>query len=222
MANRYVYYIDNQSLKFMKENITFRWYPGFAKKQKQKSVVSLHEAFLSCFPTSTLLEVSSKSTNSVGVQASAFNLSIQTVKGHTFTVEQLFQSSKVYKKAGRHNYMLRDGYTSREMKLKLKQVDSNDVMISYHCFGRDFKLEPKTLFYNWLYVNALTQNEKIANEILKYDAFTDIEFNPKRSYNCQAEACSIYVSLVKRGLLNKALENLESFESIVYGEVERN
>ncbi|MGV3134851.1 DarT1-associated NADAR antitoxin family protein, partial [Staphylococcus simulans] len=94
---------------------------------------------------------------------------------------------------------------------KLKKMISKGLMISSPCFGRDFMLDSKKLFYNCLYFKSLTQNEKLATEILKYDAFTDIEFNSKRSLNCQSEACSFYVSLVKRGLLNIALENLESF-----------
>ncbi|WP_420918121.1 DarT1-associated NADAR antitoxin family protein, partial [Staphylococcus simulans] len=35
-------------------------------------------------------------------------------------------------------------------------------------------------------------------------------------YNCQAEACAIYVSLVKRGLLKAALKNIHEYNKIVF------
>lgn len=158
----------------------------------------MHQQFLKENITDDLLEVSSKSIEDIGIKASAFNLKIKTIKGHLFCVEQVFQSSKVYKKAGSQNYLLEKGYSSTEMKQKLRKIDTNDSMTKYSSFGHDYPLEPKTLFYNWLYINALNQNPEVAKEILEYEAFTDIEFNPKRSFNCQAEACAIYVSLVKR------------------------
>ncbi|WP_438829865.1 DarT1-associated NADAR antitoxin family protein, partial [Staphylococcus ureilyticus] len=57
---------------------------------------------------------------------------------------------------------------------------------------------------------------EVAKEILEYEAFTDIEFNPKRSFNCQAEACAIYVSLVKRKKLQEALKSIDDFEKFIY------
>ena len=59
-------------------------------------------------------------------------------------------------------------------------------------------------------------NKSLAEQITGYDAFTDIEFNPKRSINCQAEAAAIYVSLEKQGLLLEALKDKDSFKEIVY------
>ena len=41
-------------------------------------------------------------------------------------------------------------------------------------------LNPKTIFYDWLYINAVLENPLLAAELLKYNAFTDIEFNPKK------------------------------------------
>lgn len=57
--------------------------------------------------------------------------------------------------------------------------------------------------------------------MLAYDAFTDIEFNPKRSINCQAEAAAIFVSLSRQGLLRDALEAEDSFREIVFQEAVR-
>ena len=54
-------------------------------------------------------------------------------------------------------------------------------------------------FYDWLYLNALLQNKNISDQILNYDAFTDIKFNPKKSYNCQAYSAALYKSAKLRG-----------------------
>ncbi|MDN5802520.1 MAG: hypothetical protein L0H34_08495, partial [Psychrobacter sp.] len=46
-------------------------------------------------------------------------------------------------------------------------------------------------------------NSNLKEEALNYNAFTDIEFNPKKSINCQAYSLALYVSLEKRKLLQK-------------------
>lgn len=216
MAYRYVYLVNHSTHQFEKEDVEFIWKPGFSKTQKQKSIMNLHEAFKQKHSDYNLLEVSSKSTSDIGVQASAFNLEIKSKKGRTFTVEQLFQTSKVYKKAGSQSHLLNENLSTKEIKQQLREIDNKDMLTQFECFNKIFPLEPKTFFYNWLYINALNNNKTLASQILKYDAFTDIEFNPSKSFNCQAEACSIYVSLIKRNLLDKALISPERFLDIVY------
>ena len=70
------------------------------------------------------------------------------------------------------------------------------------------------MFYDYLYINALYQNKKLANEISKYDIFTDIEFNPQKSLNCQAHSVAIFVSLYKKGILDKYINDIKLFETI--------
>jgi len=53
---------------------------------------------------------------------------------------------------------------------------------------------------------------------LGYSGFTDIEFNPKKSINCQAYSVALYVSLEKSGLLKDALTTPEDFLEVVKGE----
>ena len=50
------------------------------------------------------------------------------------------------------------------------------------------------------------RNKELIQEILDcgYNAFTDIEYNPKKSINCQAQALAIGISLIK----NKQIFNL--------------
>ena len=39
-------------------------------------------------------------------------------------------------------------------------------------------------------------------ELIDYDAFTDIEFNPQKSINCQAKSAALFVGLVKQGSID--------------------
>ena len=55
-----------------------------------------------------------------------------------------------------------------------------------------FRLETRTFFYDWLYVSALAGHPELVNELEHRAAFTDIEFNPKRSINCQAHSVALF------------------------------
>ena len=56
-------------------------------------------------------------------------------------------------------------------------------------------------FYSWLYFIALNQNKSLTKDILEYQAFTDIEFNPQKSLNCQAYSAALYSAMIKNELL---------------------
>ena len=45
----------------------------------------------------------------------------------------------------------------------------------------------------------------------KYAGFTDVEFNPHRSINCQARSAALFLSLMKRGDLENALHSPDEF-----------
>ena len=63
----------------------------------------------------------------------------------------------------------------------------------------------------------MNQNDQqLKNAILRYNAFTDIEFNPVKSLNCQARSLAIYVSLCQTNLLEEALKNAQTFKEMVY------
>lgn len=50
---------------------------------------------------------------------------------------------------------------------------------------------------------------------MKYDGFTDIEFNPEKSINCQARAAALFVSLSRRGLLELAMTSIDNYIKII-------
>lgn len=195
--------------------VEFKWFPGMAVVQKQKSIESLHEAAKNLLNISSLLEISSKSKTSLGVDLSAFNLMIKTIKyNKTFSVESAFQSSKVFDKGGPYLDLL--DKTSREAK-KDDRLQTSGRLKCFRFFGIEWGLEPQTAFYDWLYINALKKNTNYAEQVMEYSAFTDIEFNPERSINCQAYSAALFVSLQRRNLLKYATSSQTAFLEVVTG-----
>lgn len=192
-------------------HVAFQWFPGMSLKQKQRSVEALHLMACQLTGISHPLEISSKSPVDLGVRLSSFNLNFSTRRGRILSVETAFQGSKVFAKAGpfRDLFWMTPKDAKRDARLK-----ESGPLTGFSFFGGDWPLRPRTAFYDWLYINALRKNADIAREVLKYDAFTDIEFNPDKSVNCQARSVALYCSLVKRGSLDSALQSPEHFREI--------
>ena len=216
MAERPIYKPCYESdLLVQTEFVEFTWYAGMAPSQRQKSVESLHQSAKDSGICRHPLEVSSKSLEPLGIQLSAFNLTVKTEKyQREFTVETAYQSSKVFQSGGPYKELLYG--TSIEAKKDQRLKESGSLKY-FEFFGVKWPLEPKTAFYDWVYLNALRKNIWVYEKLDDYDAFTDIEFNPKKSINCQAYSVALFKSLRGRGLLDDALESQESFLDIVGG-----
>lgn len=213
MAKRPVYITTATNKHIEKKTVEFEWFPGFSVSQKQKSVISLHKEIKRIYTESKILEVSSKSESELGVSLSAFNLMIKTKKENFFSVESAFQASKIFEKGGPYIDLLER--SSLEAKKDSRLKNSGNIT-GFKYFERCFPINPSTFFYNWLYINTLSTHKLLADEVMDYDIFTDIEFNPNKSINCQAEAIAIFVSLKKRNELNEALKSVDNFKKIVY------
>lgn len=202
------------------ESIEFTWFPGLSISQKQKSIESLHQSAISQKKCKKPLEVSSKSPLELGKELSAFNLGINIDKGR-FTVETYFQSSKVFKSSSEHS--VDDGPyidllygKSINAKKDPRILERNALLINFQTPKGDiWGLQPKTAFYDWVYINTLQKNPNLIYELDRFDSFTDIEFNPEKSWNCQAYALALFKSLKHQGLLEKALSSKENFLKII-------
>ena len=159
-----------------------------------------------------ILEISSKSEDELGVKLSAFNLMIKSDNGQLFSVDSAFQAGKVFENGGPYVDLL--DVSSKAAK-KDERLKNSGRINAFEYDGKRFETEPKTYFYNWLYISALHLHEELTKPLLEYDAFTDIVFNPQKSLNCQAEAAAIYVSLAKQGLLEEALKDKDHFKKTV-------
>ncbi|HAF44064.1 MAG TPA: hypothetical protein DCK83_03765 [Gallionellaceae bacterium] len=208
MASRPIFRPKNQVVGVSEDLLEFSWFPGMAASQKKKSIKSLHEAARNC-GFGNILEISSKSEDDLGIALSAFNLIIKTKKhGNEFTVETAFQGSKVFERGGPFTELL--GLDSLKAKKDIRLKESGNL-IAFYFFGMKFPIIPRTYFYDWLYINALNNNPTLADRVKLYDSFSDIEFNPKRSINCQAHSVALYLSLIKNSKIEKALESPQSF-----------
>lgn len=214
MADRPIY-IPAYKTELLVETkfVEFTWHPGMAPSQRQKSIAALHRSAIDAGICKYPLEVSTKSLSELGTQLSAFNLSCRTEKhDREFTVETAYQSSKVFTRGGPYKDLL---YGSSIAAKKDPRLQDSGELTGFLFFGVHWSIEPKTAFYDWIYLNALRKNQWAIEGLGDHDAFTDIEFNPKRSINCQAYSVALFKSLDGRGLLSDALESKEAFLDIV-------
>ena len=210
MASRPVFVPLLEGPDFVLQKVVdFEWFPGFSLQQKQRSIESLHGAAEAQYDLAPLLEISSKSPKQTGINLSAFNLCLEVpALSHPTSVESAFQGSKVFENDG----PLTDLYekSAREAKKDARLQNSGDLQ--YFQLGDErWPLEPKTIFYDWLYLNALLQHPDLAKRLLEFVGFTDIEFNPRRSINCQARSATLYVALIRRNVLAEALLSKDTF-----------
>jgi hypothetical protein len=196
MANRPFFIPNDNKDELVKTKLVeFKWFSGFAKVQKQKSISSFHENISKQFRYNKILEISTKSKDKLGVKLSAFNLKIN-FKNKEYFLESLFQGSKVFSNEGPYE----DIYKKESIDAKKDERIKRSDLKEFSFFGEKFTLEFD--FYSWLYFLALKQNKKLTGEILHYQAFTDIEFNPEKSLNCQAYSAALYLSMIKNNILN--------------------
>lgn len=195
-------------------NVEFTYNSGFAVSQKQKNITAIHTGFNARFPDKKVLEISSKSLQPLGVKLSAFNLKkFVPSLGYPVPVECVFQGGKVFASGGPFTDLYTG--TSRDAK-RDSRLRSSGYLKGFEFEGKRFPLNPTTAFYDWLYINALLENPELGQELTQYDAFTDIEFNPDKSLNCQARAAAVYVGLARQGLVEQCRE-FEDFVKITNG-----
>ena len=190
--------------------IDFEWNPGFAPVQKKKNVSALHESAKKR-GLHPLLEVSTKSEELLGQRLSAFSLKIETEIGE-LSIEAAFQGSKVFEQGGPYTDIY--GKDSRGAK-KDPRIKESGRLIGFNFFGQEWSLIPKTAFYDWLYLTALRPHQEYLKKLFEYKGFTDIEFNPQKSINCQARTCALLVSLLRLNSLDEALRSQKDFIDVI-------
>ena len=119
------------------------------------------------------------------------------------SVECAFQGSKVFEHGGPFTDLY--AVSSRDAKKDDRLRNSGDVT-RFSFMGEDFPTKPLTAFYDWLYITALNQNEGLARQLLRFNGFTDIAFNPDKSFNCQARSAALYVALSQNGEIENIVD----------------
>ena len=191
MAKRPAWTIENGNVKC--KEFDFAWNGGFAVSQKRKNINALHQAIEDA-TGQTALEISSKGEVELGNQLSAFNMKTTGV-----FIENVFQASKRYENGGPYLDLLdvapKDAKRDERHKISGK-------LVAFVRNGEDWPLEPKTVFYDYIYVLAVIENFGCELDINEYNWFTDIEFNPGKSINCQARAVTIYKLIQEKAAFN--------------------
>jgi hypothetical protein len=189
--------------------IEFEWVPGQSHFQKQKSIKNFHSA-AKAVGFDDILEISTKSNHLLGRKLSAFNL-LYLARDKKIPVECVYQSSKKFECAGPFKDII--NLPPIEAKRDIRLQTSGDL-IGFVLSGNEWGLTPSTAFYDWVYINAIFQHSELMNELKSFNAFTDIEFNPKKQINCQARSIAVALYLESKGELAEALKSQKSFISI--------
>ncbi len=215
MATRICFVSTPNNIKAYDEiDIEFEFFNGFAITQKQKSIKSMHKEIKRISSNLNVLEVSTKSLQSLGVQLSAFNLKFyDEYVGKEFPIENIFQSSKAFEMGGPYRELL---YVHPKDAKRDEKLKTSGKMTHFEFNDQKWGLEPKSFFYDWIYIKSVSQNKDLIKQLIEYNAFTDIEFNHKKSFNCQARSAAIFVSLYKNKLLDKVLQDKSILEA-AYG-----
>jgi len=190
--------------------VEFTWHAGMAASQKKKNVVALHD-MAATHGLAPLLEISSKSEREIGRKLSAFNLKVD-IYGRQTTLECAFQGSKVFEDGGPFTdlYWVESREAKRDTRLK-----ESGRLIGFVFEDTKFPLSPSTAFYDWLYIRALYPHRDWLTRLHKCAGFTDIEFNPNRSINCQARSCATFLALQQRGELDKSANSFAYFSNLL-------
>lgn len=184
MATRLAFYAKDKMV--YSRAVEFEWMPGLSVAQKKRSIANMHRQI-----NANTLEVSTKSETELGRKLSAFTLHLNGV-----VLENVFQSSKCFAAGGPYKDLL--AVSPREAK-RDERLRSSGALKCFEFNGETWDLEPKTAFYDYIYVKAVKESlsKDQIQEVLNYDYFTDIEFNHNKSLNTQARSIALVKAIVQ-------------------------
>lgn len=201
----------NMPIGITQLDVDFDWHKGMSLAVRQRSIKSLHEK-AALLGYDRVLEASSKTYQDLGINLSAFYLK----NSLGIPVENIFQGSKVFTDGGPFTDLFNKDIDPRDAK-RDKRLKSSGYMVKFMFNHKDYPLEPKSLFYDWLYINILIakHNRTLLNQLVDSDfnAFSDIEFNPKKSFSCQARTLALFVSLFKHNAIEQFCSDPVSYSA---------
>ena len=129
MARRLVFVPDSGRPYVSELSLDFEYLSGSSLQHKQRSIASLHASYMAKFPSSRVLEVSSKSERDLGVQLSAFNLMIEHPGCGSYSVKCAFQASKVFEYGGPFVDLFDASSRAAKTDRRLRQAESSLVQV---------------------------------------------------------------------------------------------
>nr|WP_314521461.1 hypothetical protein [uncultured Campylobacter sp.] len=211
-AIRPIFYAIDKSPFVKSVDIKFEFFSGFALSQKIKSIDSLLNSAKRELKSEKILEISKASPSPLGRALSAFNLKLRLKDEDQnlieASVERFFQGSKFFERGGPFEEII---FSAKVHPKKYPPLKNSGNFCGFELFGERFSTEPKTYFYDFLYLSALKENPNLADEVLKYDYFSDIEFNPKKSFSAQSRAAALFVGLSRNGIFKEIFADKDAF-----------
>lgn len=221
MAKRFVYVPLPRAPYVKAVEVTFRWEPGMAMSQRQKSSANFHEVLRKINPNARVLECSRAGLVELGVSLSAFNLPY--FEGEGMTVENVYQGSKVFKpKSTGEEIWLNNLYRVDSMQAKSEPLltDKNYKLVEFRLLDEQniFEPNPRYAFYNYIYIKSLMAfvTREMVEELAGYQAFTDtmLKWHDGKVTSCQAHATAQFVGMLKCGVLEEYMSDKEKFLSL--------
>ena len=207
MATRPVFFVTTPGESWVRvEDVSFQWFPGMSRAQKRRSIDAMQAAARALAPKATLLEISTKSADESGRALSGFELMLEA-HGQRMAVESVFQGSKLCRAgsgiAGPYQDLYGDDAVLAKRDPRLAHCD----VAGFRLFDEDWPLSPwppedgrkdalpPSAFYDYLYFRALARQPELAAKACAFGGFTDLEFTPGKSDNCQAFSAALFVAL---------------------------
>ena len=208
MASRPVFFVTTPDKGWVRvEMVSFEWFPGMSLAQKRRSIDAMQEAAQKDAPGLSLLEISTKSAAADGRALSGFELCLEA-HGKRMPVESLFQGSKLCRAAEGVAGPYQALYGEDAVTAKRDPRLATCHMAGFRLFAEDWPLSPwpptahgqkdalpPSAFYDYLYFRALLQQPELAAKACAFGGFTDLEFTPGKSDNCQAFSAALFASL---------------------------
>ena len=145
-------------------------------------------------PRGRILEVSSRSPDSLGRQLSAMNLRAADDPQRR-PVEAVYQAAKIYG-AGGPATPARSGYEAKRIDRERRR---HGPLAGFEHAGRRWPLDTGTAFYDWLWARSAlaAYGPKIIERLQEYDGFTD-QFHRPGARACQAKTAAIVAGMGER------------------------
>ena len=97
------------------------------------------------------------------------------------------------------------------------KVTIHDVLlhkVGFETNNKKFELISKGMYFDYLYILGLTQNEDLANYVMEKDVFIDLMFKREKGIGCQVRSCALYKYLRTNGLVEQFISNPYEFNYI--------
>ena len=207
MATRPVFFVSTRAEGWVRvEEVSFQWFPGMSLAQKRRSIEAMQAAAQALAPKGALLEISTKSADAEGRALSGFELCLEA-RGRRMPVESLFQGSKLCRAGSGVTGPYQELYAEDAVAAKRDPRLAHCHLAGFRLFDEDWPLDPwppqpgqkdalpPSAFYDYLYFRALGQQPELAARACAYGGFTDLEFTPGKSDNCQAFSAALFAAL---------------------------